>query len=72
MAVIEKIEVIINGVKEIVPKDLTMAELIELFNEKDKGLIVEKNNRYVFPSKYKTTIVNNGDKIEFINPDFGG
>lgn len=72
MAVIEKIEVIINGVKEIVPKDLTIAELIELFNEKDKGLIVEKNNRYVFPSKYKTTIVNNGDKIEFINPDFGG
>ncbi|MCX8109652.1 MAG: MoaD/ThiS family protein [Syntrophorhabdaceae bacterium] len=72
MAHKKEIEVVINGIKELVPEDITIAGLIELYNEKDIGLIVEQNNRYVFPQRYGSTIVKHGDKIEFINPDFGG
>ena len=41
-------------------------------NEHDVGLIVEHNNRFVYPQKYSTTVLSDGDKVEFINPDFGG
>ena len=66
------IEIILNGMKEKVPAKATIADLIELTKEEDPGLIVELNNRFVFPQKYKETILSEGDKIEFINPDFGG
>jgi len=36
------------------------------------GLIVEVNNRFVFPGDYGKTFLSEGDKVEFINPDFGG
>ncbi len=65
-------EIILNGVKEKIPSDMTIAELISYFNEQDKGLIVELNNRYVFPHNYEITYIKPGDIIEFINPDFGG
>ena len=67
-----KIEIIFNGVKEVVPENTTITYLIELTKEKDSGLIVEHNNRFVFPQKYLETVLSNGDKVEFINPDFGG
>jgi len=66
------IGIILNGMKEKVPANATIADLIELTNEKDAGLIVELNNRFVFPQKYPEAVLSEGDKIEFINPDFGG
>ncbi|MBP8626445.1 MAG: sulfur carrier protein ThiS [Syntrophorhabdaceae bacterium] len=67
-----EMEIILNGIKEKIPKDMTIAGLISYFNEKDTGLIVELNKRYVFPHDYETTLIKSGDVIEFINPDFGG
>lgn len=66
------IEIIFNGMKEKVPAKATIADLIRLMEEKDSGLIVELNNRFVFPQKYRETVLSEGDKVEFINPDFGG
>jgi len=58
--------------KEAVPEKTTIADLIVRTKEKDGGLIVEHNNKYVFAGQYETTILSEGDKVEFINPDFGG
>jgi len=67
-----KIEITFNGMKEMVPENATIADLIKLTKEKDSGLIVELNNRFVFPQKYPEAVLSDGDKVEFINPDFGG
>lgn len=66
------IEIIFNGMKEKVTANATIADLIELTKEKDSGLVVELNNSFVFPQKYPETVLTEGDKVEFINPDFGG
>ena len=67
-----KIEITFNGMKEMVPENATIADLIKLTKEKDSGLIVELNNCFVFPQKYPEALLSDGDKVEFINPDFGG
>jgi len=66
------IPILVNGMEEEVPKGATLAFLIEHFQEKDPALIVEHNGRFVFPKEYSTTIVSSNDRVEFINPDFGG
>jgi len=67
-----EIEIVFNGLKEKVPRNTTIIDLINQLNERDVGLIVEHNNKFVYPQKYSTTVLSDGDKVEFINPDFGG
>jgi len=33
---------------------------------------VEHNNQFVFVQEYASRTVSRGDRIEFINPNFGG
>lgn len=66
------IEVTINGLKAKIPKNITIAQLIVELKEDDVHLIVEHNGQFVYPQRYARTIVSNGDRIEFINPNFGG
>ena len=66
------INIIVNGMEEEVPEGATLAFLIERFQEKDPALIVEHNGRFIFPKEYNTTAVSPNDRVEFINPDFGG
>jgi thiamine biosynthesis protein ThiS len=67
-----KIAIIVNGLPETVPENISVADLITCFKEGDTDLIVEHNGRFVYPSQYLTTTVSGGDRIEFINPNFGG
>ena len=66
------VEVYINGVPEIVPEQSTIFHLIERFKEAEWHIIVERNGRCIYPEKYSTTLVSAGDRIEFIQPAFGG
>jgi thiamine biosynthesis protein ThiS len=66
------IEITLNGMLEKVPPGTTVADLIVRVGENDRNLIVERNNRFVHPHTYPSTIVGEGDRIEMINPDFGG
>ena len=68
----DKIEVMINGFKEKVPKNATITELILKYDEVDSAMMVEQNGRYVYPQTYDTTQPVAGDVLEFIHPDFGG
>ena len=62
----------LNGLKENIPENCSISNLIDLFKEGDPDLIVEVNYRYIFPKKYKTTMILKNDVIEFINPNLGG
>jgi thiamine biosynthesis protein ThiS len=65
-------QITVNGLKETVPAQSTIASLIALFGEDDCHLIVEHNGRFVYPQKYGEIRLRDGDRIEFINPNFGG
>ncbi len=68
----DMITIILNGFEEKVPSNSTIAAIIELFEERDAHLIVEHNGRFVYPKDYGLVTVKNGDRVEFINPSFGG
>ena len=65
-------EVVVNGFREKLQQKMTIMELIKRHHEEDVHLIVEHNGRFVYPRQYATTVVSDGDRIEFINPNFGG
>ncbi len=66
------IQITVNGMKEEVPDGSRIADLIERFGEGDPDLIVEHNGRFVFAQEYPARTVSAGDRLEFINPNFGG
>jgi thiamine biosynthesis protein ThiS len=66
------IEVIVNGIKETLAENTTISQLIVGYKEGDVDLIVERNGRFVYPRNYAEIILLNDDRIEFINPNFGG
>jgi thiamine biosynthesis protein ThiS len=68
----EKLTVIINGCEERVPENSTILSLLELFGEHNDHLIVEHNDFFVPPHRYDSIKVNEGDVVEFINPNLGG
>ena len=68
----DMIEIIINDFAEKVPKDATISDLIRRFKEEDIDLIVEHNGRFIYSRQYGEIRVVPGDRIEFINPHFGG
>lgn len=70
--VAQKIQIMVNGFLERVPSNATLSDLITLYKEYDSDLIVELNGRFVYPQQYADKRVASGDKVEFINPNFGG
>ncbi len=66
------IRIVVNGFEEAVPESTTIEDLIRRFEEGDVDLIVEHNGRFVYPRQYATIHVAAGDRVEFINPNFGG
>jgi thiamine biosynthesis protein ThiS len=58
--------------KETIREGLSIAQLMEISNENDKNLIVELNGRFVYVRVYSTTLLNEGDKVEFIYAACGG
>jgi thiamine biosynthesis protein ThiS len=68
----DSIQITVNGMAETVPANCRIKDLIDRFGEKDPHLIVEHNGRFVFAQEYPTCSVSSGDRLEFINPNFGG
>lgn len=64
--------IIVNDLEEDVPAGITVARLIEHFQEGDTDLIVEVNGRYVYPRSYDAVEIRENDCVEFINPNLGG
>jgi sulfur carrier protein ThiS len=47
-------------------------EAIRHWDENDLNLIVELNHRFVHPDTYGSIRLREGDRLELINPAFGG
>jgi len=52
--------------------DLSVQRLLDEVEEDDPAVIVEVNGRFVHRKDFRTTIISDGDKVEFIHPSFGG
>jgi thiamine biosynthesis protein ThiS len=68
----KKIRIIVNGFAEEIETGTTLSALIELFREQSPSLIVEVNGRFVHPRDYDRRPVQSGDRVEMIQPAFGG
>lgn len=66
------VKITLNGTEERFPRGITILALLHIVHEKDRHVMVELNNRYVAPNNYAKTMLSAGDKVELINPDFGG
>ena len=64
---------IFNGFPEEVEGcDLTVQELLDRTQEDDPAVIVEINGRFVYRKDFGTLTIQDGDRVEFIHPSFGG
>ncbi|RJX34875.1 MAG: sulfur carrier protein ThiS [Desulfarculus sp.] len=62
----------VDGFPEQAPAGTTLAQLIERLSVQHQDLIVEHNGRFVYPRDYAKLRLNEGDRVEFILPAFGG
>ena len=67
-----KIEVILNGRKEIFTEQLSILNLLKTLNLNPEINIVEKNEVFVDKNAYQQTCIDSGDKIEIIRFVGGG
>ncbi|MBI4962002.1 MAG: sulfur carrier protein ThiS [Desulfomonile tiedjei] len=66
-------KIVFNGFpEEMEGCELTVQELLDRFNEDDPAVIVEVNGRFVYRKEFKIFRINDGDRVEFIHPSFGG
>ncbi|MEI7449759.1 MAG: sulfur carrier protein ThiS [Desulfomonile sp.] len=66
-------KVIFNGfTEEFDGSNVTIRDILNITNEDDPGVIVEVNGRFVYRKDFTTTIIMEGDRVEFIHPSFGG
>ncbi|RJR27336.1 MAG: thiamine biosynthesis protein ThiS [Desulfobacteraceae bacterium] len=68
----KELEIKVNGSVERIPAGRTLSWLIAFFDENDANLIVERNGAFIYPQQYGAVVLQEGDTVEFINPDFGG
>ena len=68
----KEIEILLNGVEEITHDGVSIAQLMEISGEGDEGVIVELNGRFVYAREYSTTLLREGDRVEFIYAACGG
>jgi thiamine biosynthesis protein ThiS len=62
-----------NGFLEEFPAlELTVQDLLDRTEEDDPAVIIEINGRFIYRQDYKTRKINDGDRVEFIHPSFGG
>lgn len=51
---------------------LTVQDLLDVTKEDDPAVIVEINGRFIYRKDFNTVLINEGDRVEFIHPSFGG
>jgi len=59
-------------VEDIEGAELTIRDLLEMTREDDPAVIVEVNGRFVYRKDFNAYRIQDGDRIEFIHPSFGG
>ncbi len=66
------IDIVLNGEKKSIPKELNIQEMIAFFDYHDSTFAVALNGTFVSLKNYHDTTVKNGDEIEILAPMVGG
>jgi len=66
------IEVVVNGVRTKVSKELNVKQIIKELNYTGEGFALALNGTFVAISSYKETIIRDNDSIEILAPVQGG
>jgi thiamine biosynthesis protein ThiS len=62
-----------NGFPEEIPdQTVTIQQLLDRTQEDDPAVIVEVNGKYVHRRDFNKFLIQEGDRVEFIHPSFGG
>ena len=65
--------IVFNGFpEEFEGCNITVQELLDRTQEDDPAVIVEINGRFIYRKEYRNVVVQDGDRVEFIHPSFGG
>lgn len=65
--------IVFNGFpEEFDESSLTVRQLLDRTQEDDPAVIVEINGRYVHRTDFEDRVIQDGDRVEFIHPSFGG
>ncbi len=67
-----KIQVFINGKKKMCNKRKNLLELLKNLKINNNGIAIEINHSVIPKSQYKSTFINNNDKIEIVQFIGGG
>lgn len=68
----DEIKIMLNGFVERLSGRSSLSQLIADRGDGDAHLIVELNGRFIYPKDYSETVVEDGDRVELIHPNFGG
>jgi sulfur carrier protein len=67
------VKITFNGfVEDIGRSELTIRDLLDMTKEDDPAVIVEVNGCFVYRKDFNAYRIQDGDRVEFIHPSFGG
>ena len=66
------IEVIVNGMRKTVSKEMNVNDIIKELNYTQKGFALALNGTFVAIATYETTMIRDNDSIEILAPVQGG
>jgi len=66
------IEVIVNGMRKTVSKEMNVREIIKELNYTQEGFALALNGTFVAIVTYETTMIRDNDSIEILAPVQGG
>ena len=66
------IEIIVNGMRKTVSKEMNVREIIKELNYTQEGFALALNGTFVAIATYETTMIRDNDSIEILAPVQGG
>lgn len=66
------IEIIVNGMRKTVSKEMNVHEIIKELNYTQEGFALALNGTFVAIATYETTMIRDNDSIEILAPVQGG
>jgi len=66
------IEIIVNGMRKAVSKEMNVDEIIKELNYTQEGFALALNGTFIAIATYETTMIRDNDSIEILAPVQGG
>ena len=66
------IEIIVNGMRKAVSKEMNVYEIIKELNYTQEGFALALNGTFIAIATYETTMIRDNDSIEILAPVQGG